>query len=402
MSLPAEAHPDLHALMPALRSAVAAGRAPSTMEKYEQHFSAFQRWCEAKDCSYLPALPITVGLYLAYRLETASTASVVKGPLTAINYYHRAAGAPAPGECPMVQHVVDAALRRFPAAANKKAPLPLSDLASICTKLAPPGATLADLMIATAAAVAFTGMLRYDDVKEIMVDSITLTADTLTFFLPKRKNDQYRTGTSIILSAAPGRPYCPVTLTSRLLARAALSGHRPLFSTGVSPTSYGRDPLSYSAYSTRLAAAFASVGLDKNKYSSHSLRSGGATTAANAGIPQEDWQEHGGWRNAATAQGYVHTSVERRAAVTTAMYNSPLAPPALPPASGPSPGPPPGPAAAAPTAPARRRHASGATPRQAPPRRCRAPRAAPPNPPAAPLARPSTKRQVTATRRLNL
>ena len=52
----------------------------------------------------------------------------------------------------------------------------------------------------------------------------------------------------------------------------------------------------------------------------HSLRAGGATLAANSGVPDRLWMEHGGWRSFRSAVGYVKTSSEVKASVTNAMF----------------------------------------------------------------------------------
>jgi len=48
----------------------------------------------------------------------------------------------------------------------------------------------------------------------------------------------------------------------------------------------------------------------------HSLRSGGATTTANAGVPDQLFKHHGRWRSENAKDGYVKDSVERMLQVT--------------------------------------------------------------------------------------
>ena len=43
-----------------------------------------------------------------------------------------------------------------------------------------------------------------------------------------------------------------------------------------------------------------------------SLRSGGATAAANAGVNDRCWKRHGRWKSAASKDGYAADSLERR------------------------------------------------------------------------------------------
>jgi len=48
----------------------------------------------------------------------------------------------------------------------------------------------------------------------------------------------------------------------------------------------------------------------------HSLRVGGATKAANMGVPDRLFKRHGRWKSENAKDGYVDDSVERRLSVT--------------------------------------------------------------------------------------
>ena len=143
--------------------------------------------------------------------------------------------------------------------------------------------------------------------------------------LDSRKNDQYREGSLIVLSALESYS-CPVKSVALLLQRAGLEGSsRPLFSAvsvcdGVEV--YGNTPASYQYLRRGVLEAFEAVGLPAKQFGLHSLRAGGATQAANQGIPDRLWMEHGGWKSQRSAFAYVKTSSEVKASVTQAMFPS--------------------------------------------------------------------------------
>ncbi|KAK9918656.1 hypothetical protein WJX75_005689 [Coccomyxa subellipsoidea] len=56
------------------------------------------------------------------------------------------------------------------------------------------------------------------------------------------------------------------------------------------------------------------------KYGLHSLRSGGATLAANSGVQDSLWMEHGGWKSERAARGYIKTSVASKLSVNHSMF----------------------------------------------------------------------------------
>ena len=50
------------------------------------------------------------------------------------------------------------------------------------------------------------------------------------------------------------------------------------------------------------------LGFDASKYGLHSLRSGGASAAANAGVPDRLFKRHGRWWSESAKDGYVKDS----------------------------------------------------------------------------------------------
>ena len=54
--------------------------------------------------------------------------------------------------------------------------------------------------------------------------------------------------------------------------------------------------------------AFKDIVPDISAIGTHSLRSGGATAAANAGVPDRPFKRHGGWANESAKDGYVQDS----------------------------------------------------------------------------------------------
>ena len=86
--------------------------------------------------------------------------------------------------------------------------------------------------------------------------------------------------------------------------------------------SYSTTPASYQYLHKGVVEAFEAVGLPAKQFGLHSLRAGGATLAANRGIPEWLWMEHGGWQSQRSAFAYIKTSAEAKASVTRAMFSS--------------------------------------------------------------------------------
>ena len=61
------------------------------------------------------------------------------------------------------------------------------------------------------------------------------------------------------------------------------------------------------------------LGYDLGQFGLHSLRVGGATAAANAGVPDCLFKRHGRWRSESAKDGYVEDAVALRRAVSKSL-----------------------------------------------------------------------------------
>ena len=117
----------------------------------------------------------------------------------------------------------------------------------------------------------------------------------LRLFIQSSKTDQYRDGAWIAV-ASSRKATCPVAMMNRYLDRNGRSCDSPLFcqlsktKCGCKPRSKG---LSYSKLRELVLEAFKDIVPDISAIFTHSLRSGEATAAANAGVPDRLLKRHG-------------------------------------------------------------------------------------------------------------
>ena len=260
--------------------------------------------------------------FLVRTMQASTTFSNVKTARAAIRKFHEASGRPTPTDHELVSAVCAAAQRLLPGVRHRKTPLTVEHLQRLVASV-PDGAPLPRVMVVTAVLVGFFGFLRYSDLARVWVDWVVLGADHMEIFLEMRKNDQFREGHWIAVAANPGSRVCPVYWTRLLLQRARLTGHRPLFAACDTAGQYCRTAIPYFALRRQLLDELAHLGLSRGDFGTHSLRAGGATTAADVaaelGIPDRLWQEHGGWKSASSAQVYVKTSLEAKLMPTRSM-----------------------------------------------------------------------------------
>ena len=78
-----------------IEAALRAARSPQTRRAYASQWAAWERWCEARGASPLPASPFELAAYLAERAQSASIATV-RMARAAVAFVHKAKGEPSP------------------------------------------------------------------------------------------------------------------------------------------------------------------------------------------------------------------------------------------------------------------------------------------------------------------
>ena len=58
------------------------------------------------------------------------------------------------------------------------------------------------------------------------------------------------------------------------------------------------------------------LGYSPDSYGVHSLRAGGATAVADAGVPDRVFKRHGRWKTDGAKDGYIEDSVEKKLGVS--------------------------------------------------------------------------------------
>ena len=66
--------------------------------------------------------------------------------------------------------------------------------------------------------------------------------------------------------------------------------------------------LSYITVHEAVLEKLEAIGLDKRQYGLHSLRAGGASAAANTGVPDRMFKRRGRWRSENAKDGYIKDS----------------------------------------------------------------------------------------------
>jgi len=163
------------------------------------------------------------------------------------------------------------------------------------------------------------GFFRFSELKACDVKFFPSYA---SIFLESSKTDQFRDGAWNVI-ASSDLPTCPVKALEEYISAAQidLSEDLPLFRALATPRSkeiVRSQGISYARARELLKDAFRGLN-DVSKLSLHSLRAGGATSVANAGIPDRLFKRHGRWASEKVKDGYVKDDFNSRLLVTRSL-----------------------------------------------------------------------------------
>ena len=74
--------------------------------------------------------------------------------------------------------------------------------------------------------------------------------------------------------------------------------------------------LSYTTLRELFKKKLSDLGYPSEEFGLHSLRAGGATAAANAGVPDRLFKKHGRWKSENAKDGYVEDSLDSQLSVS--------------------------------------------------------------------------------------
>ncbi len=151
--------------------------------------------------------------------------------------------------------------------------------------------------------LAYAGFFRYDELVNICRCDIQMYVSHINIFVCKSKTDIFRQGAWVLIGAT-NSPTCPVAALRKYIEAAELHDESEedfLFRRATFVKSMNKhrlrdgQQLSYSRCLELFREALSSVGLQPKKFDMHSLRSGGASAAANFGVPDRLFKKHGRW-----------------------------------------------------------------------------------------------------------
>lgn len=307
-------------LVRTLPSVIIAAKAPTTVKKYDQGWNNWTNWAKENKLADLPADPFYVSLYINYVLQHSNTKGAIDTAYNSLRWGHQINGYESPTDHFFVKLAYEGALRLC----EKKPKEPKEPFTSeILKKLFDESdESLMDLRFLIICSFGFCGFFRMDELLNVKLKDVKILSSHIEILLPKAKNDQHRDGRIVYISRLNTK-YCPVQLLEKYLDKTGLSINKDsscYLVPRITKTKSGHKVhqslgISYSRANDIFKEKMKSSGIPGN-FGTHSLRSGGASSAANNDVGERLINKHGRWKSERSKNMYIKDSIEKRLEVS--------------------------------------------------------------------------------------
>ena len=265
-------------------------KANNTIRAYKSDFKDFSMFCAKNGFSSLPTEPKIISLYVTY-LSSGRKISTLKRRIASISVIHRLKGHYIDTKHPIIIENLMGIRRKTGSFQKSKKPILINELKQIIkaidTTNKNKGRVLRDKAIIL---TGFSGGFRRSELVSIDYNDLEFVSEGVKIFIKRSKTDQSGEGMIKALPYFDNKEFCPVTFLKKWLD---ISKIRNGLIFNISDKSVAL-----------LIKKYASVaGLDSEKYSGHSLRSGFATVSAEFGADE---------RSIMTMTGHKTTQMVRR------------------------------------------------------------------------------------------
>ena len=304
-----------------------ASKQNNTTKTYIGAYKRYERWAsDIEELSVFPSNDLATTIYILSLIQIGKSTAVINQFVSASRWLHKLAGHKDPTRSHMVRTVLDGARRSLGKPTVRKEPINTRIINQIHGSLLTKNNTLdlQGLRIMTFILLSYAGFLRYDEAIKIRREDIAFHGTYIALFLQTSKTDIYRNGHTILIARTRTK-LDPFVFLHRYLIAADIKPKDECFifrgiyvhpTTGKQQLKVMDKHISYSTIRDILLTCIQNIGLNPKAYGTHSLRAGGATAAANRGIPDRLFKVHGRWRSENSKDRYIKDSIKRRLKVS--------------------------------------------------------------------------------------
>ena len=280
-------------------------KAANTIRAYKSDFHDFGLFCVKNGLKTLPTDPKTVSLYLTFLATNNIKISTIKRRLVSIGIVHKMKGHYLDTKHPAIVENLMGIKRRKGIKQTGKKPILISDLKQIINVI--DEEKISELKIIRDRSIillGFGGGFRRNELVSLNIEDLDFVNEGLKIIIKRSKTDQYGEGTLKALPYFDNDKYCPVKSLKNWIKISDIKTG-PLFRKFYKGIKLSNNRLTDQTVALLIKEYLYKAGIDNANYSGHSLRSGFATSAAEAGAEERSIMNMTGHKSTEMVRRYI-------------------------------------------------------------------------------------------------
>ncbi len=266
-------------------------KANNTLRAYKADFKDFALFCQQNGLNSMPSEPKIITLYLTH-LSKSSKYSTLKRRLASISVIHRLNGHYLDTKHPVITENLLGIKRVKGTYQKAKKPILINDLKAIINAINKDKNQINRSKNKALLLVGFAGGFRRSELVAIFLDDVEFVPEGVKIFVRRSKTDQSGEGMTKGIPYFSSPDYCPVISLKDWIQEGKINSGK------IFDMSDKNVALTIKKYA-------AIAGLDQNKYSGHSLRSGFATSTAELGAEERSIMAMTGHKTTQMVRRYI-------------------------------------------------------------------------------------------------
>jgi len=296
---------DIKALQEETLLNLQSSKAINTVRAYKSDFKDFGLFCAQNGFQSLPSEPKIVSLYLTYLSTKDAKMSTLKRRLVSIGVIHKLKGFYLDTKHPSIIENIMGIKRRKGSIQKGKKPILISNLKVIINVIDQQNREeIKKLRDRSIILIGFSGGFRRNEIVSLDYDDLDFVTEGLKINIKRSKTDQFGEGSKKALPYFDNSQYCPVVSLKNWINITKINSGS-LFRRFSKGSKLTEKRLTDQTVALLIKEYLQLAGIDSKNYSGHSLRSGFATSAAEAGAEERSIMAMTGHKSTEMVRRYI-------------------------------------------------------------------------------------------------
>jgi len=296
---------DIKALQEETLLNLQSSKASNTIRAYKSDFNDFALFCTQNGLKSLPSEPKVVSLYLTHLSTKNAKMSTLRRRLVSIGVIHKLKGHYLDTKHPSIIENVMSIKRRKGSIQKAKKPLLISNLKHVINIIDKVNnEEIKKSRDRSIILIGFSGGFRRNEIVSLDYDDLDFVTEGLKINLKRSKTDQFGEGSVKGLPYFDNPQYCPVVSVQKWIEISKITSG-PMFRRFIKGSKLSENRLTDQTVALIIKKYLKLAGIDSTNYSGHSLRSGFATSAAEAGAEERTIMAMTGHKSTEMVRRYI-------------------------------------------------------------------------------------------------